>query len=141
MKAGNHKHLSFSDRAELSRQLKEAFDTVSPFIEKHTAVVCPDCKEVCCADQHGRHDDDDLLFLEALGEEVPEFPVEKKEDGACRFMAETGCSLERWMRPYRCTLFFCDSLMKSLACDNAKLYRAFLDYFEHLVLLRKEMFG
>jgi hypothetical protein len=136
-----HKNLTASDRAELARELKEAFDTVSPFIEKHTAVVCPDCKEVCCADKHGRHDDDDRLFLEALGTDIPECPDEKKGDSACRFMGETGCSLERWMRPYRCTLFFCDALSKSLECDNAKLYRAFLDYFDHLVFLRRELAG
>jgi len=141
MKAGNHKNVSVSDRRGLARELKEAFNTVSPFIEKHTAIVCPECTQVCCADKHGRYDSNDLLFLEALDADIPEFSHERNEDDACRFIGETGCCLERWMRPYRCTFFFCDTLLKGLETDNAKLYRAFLDYFQHLVSLRQELIG
>jgi len=141
MKSENRKDHTVSDREELAREIREAFNTVSPFIEKHTAIVCPECKKVCCADKHGRHDADDILFLTSLGVEVPESPDERCEDDACRFIGETGCRLERWMRPYRCTFFFCDTLLRSLENDNAKLYRAFLDYFQHLVSLRQELTG
>jgi len=141
MKSQNLRNSSVSDRSELARDLKEAFNTVSPFIEKHTAIVCPECEKVCCADKHGRYDSNDLLFLESLEADIPQYTDERKEDDACRFINETGCSLERWMRPYRCTFFFCDALLKSLENDNAKLYRAFLDYFQYLVSLRRELLG
>jgi hypothetical protein len=141
MKSKNLRDSTVTDRNELARGLKEAFNTVSPFIEKHTAIVCPECEKVCCADRHGRYDSNDLLFLESLGADIPQFSDERKENDACRFINETGCSLERWMRPYRCTFFFCDALLKSLESDNAKLYRAFIDYFQHLVSLRRELLG
>jgi hypothetical protein len=141
MKADNQKNLTAGGRKELACQLKEAFNTVSPFIEKHTAIVCPECETVCCADKHGRYDSNDLLFHESLGTEIPVLSEGRNENDACRFIGETGCSRERWMRPYRCTFFFCDSLLKSLENDNAKLYRAFRDYFQYLVSLRHELIG
>jgi hypothetical protein len=124
---------------DLAQEIREAFNTVSPFIEKHTSIVCPECKRVCCADKHGRYDSDDLLFLKALGMEVSQDHHGREESDSCRFITETGCSLERWKRPFRCTFFFCDPLLKSLEHDNAKLYRAFVGYFQHLVSLRQRL--
>jgi len=141
MKAENRKNSTAEGRKEIASQLKEAFKTISPFIEKHTAIVCPECETVCCADKHGRYDSNDLLFHEALGADIMEFPPGREEHDACRFIGDTGCCLERWMRPYRCTFFFCNTLLKSLETDNAKLYGAFIDYFQYLVSLRKELIG
>ncbi len=130
-----------ADRVDLALQIKESFKTVSPFIEKHTSIVCPDCKKVCCADKHGRYDSDDMLFLKELGVDCEQQTEGFDEEGSCRFMFEAGCSLDRWIRPFRCTFFFCDDLLKSIENDNAKLYRAFIDYFQHLVSLRQELLG
>jgi hypothetical protein len=63
MNKTNHKEQS---KAELADELKQAYDTVSPFIDKHTAVVCPECKKVCCIDKHSRYDSDDIMFMESL---------------------------------------------------------------------------
>jgi len=133
--------LQHADITELAQQLKETFDTLSPFIEKHTAVVCPACKKVCCADKHGRYDSDDIAYLKALDIEIPLQPADREETAACRYITETGCSLQRWMRPYRCTLFFCDALLKSLEHDNPGLYRAFNDYFQFMISLRQQLTG
>lgn len=122
-------------KKELAQQLKEAFDLVSPFIEKHTAIVCPDCENLCCMDRHGRYDGNDLVFLGALGADTSQDACGREETDGCRYMMETGCSLERWKRPYRCTYFFCNPLLKSME-DDTKLYRAFMTYYEHLVELR-----
>ena len=129
------------EKKEIAYEIKETFDLVSPFIEKHTLLVCPDCEKVCCADKHGRYDGDDLCFLNSLGIEVSQDGPERNEECSCRFITEKGCSLERWMRPFRCTFFFCDGLLKSIEDDNAKLYRAFLGYFQHLVSLRQRLLG
>jgi hypothetical protein len=131
--------ISIDERAELALQIKEAFNTVSPFIEKHSAIVCPECKKVCCADKHGRYDDDDVTFLKSLGERHDQESNGMDKEGSCRFIFETGCSLERWRRPFRCTLFFCDALLKSLENDNAKLHMAFVEYFQYLVSLREKL--
>jgi hypothetical protein len=127
------------DKNALAEELREVFDTVSPFIEKHTAIVCPDCENVCCMDKHGRYDEHDIIFLKALDVDIPADAVEREETDGCRYMTENGCSLERWMRPYRCTFFFCDALLKSLEGDNPKLYRAFREYFDHMVSTRQKL--
>jgi len=129
------------EKREIAHEIKETFDLVSPFIEKHTLMLCPDCEKVCCADKHGRYDSDDLLFLNSLNIEASQDEHERNEEGSCRFITEKGCSLERWMRPFRCTFFFCDRLLNSIEDDNAKLYRAFTGYFQHLVFLRQKLLG
>jgi hypothetical protein len=133
-----NKALPEQSKKALALELKEAFYTVSPFIEKHTEIVCPDCINLCCKDRHGRHDENDLLFLTALEVNIPPDQPELEESDPCRYMTEKGCSLERWERPFRCTHFFCSPLLKSLENDNAKLYRAFIDYLQCLVSLRGE---
>lgn len=122
---------------ELALHLKEAINSVSPYIEEHTAIVCPECRKVC-ADKHGRYDEDDIAYLNALGLNIPPQPIDREETAACRYITETGCSLRRWMRPYRCTLFFCDALIKSLEQGDPKLYRAFNNYLQNLILVRQE---
>ena len=126
---------------ELALQLKAAINSVSPYIEEHTTIVCPQCRKVCCADKHGRYDADDIAYLEALGMDIPPQPADREKTAACRYMTENGCSLRRWMRPYRCTLFFCDALIKSLEKGDPKLYRAFDNYFQNLIVVRQEFIG
>jgi len=124
------------DKKELAKDLREAFDLVSPFIEKHTAIVCPGCENVCCKDKHARYDENDIIFLTALGIDIPSDDPGLEESDGCRYMTDKGCELERWIRPYRCTFFFCDALLKSLEEEDPKLYRAFRAYFEHMVSIR-----
>jgi len=125
--------------SELADDLRQAFKAVSPFIEKHTAIVCPECKKVCCIDKHGRYDKNDLVFLRALGVKKHHDLPDREESDPCRFLNEKGCSRERWERPFRCTQFFCDALLKSLENDNAKLYRAFVEYLQHLISVRQRL--
>jgi hypothetical protein len=134
-----HQYTQSDNRKELAQELRYTFDTVSPFIEKHTSIVCPECEKVCCIDKHGHYDSNDIVFLRALGTEIIYKPPDRKETDPCRFLTDTGCSLERWARPYRCTYFFCDPVLKSLENDNAKLYRAFVEYFQHLVYIRQRL--
>ena len=126
-------------RAERADELKEAFKAVSPFIEKHTSVVCPECNKVCCIDKHGRYDKDDLVFIRSLGADTHHDLPERGESEPCRYLNETGCSRQRWERPFRCTQFFCDPLLKSLENDNAKLYRAFVEYLQLLISVRQSL--
>ncbi len=124
---------------ELAVEIKEAFKTVSPFIEKHTAIVCPECNNLCCKDKHGRYDKDDIKFLKTLNETIPPEQPDRDESGPCRYMSEIGCSIERYLRPFRCTHFFCDPLLNSLENDNAKLYRAFIEYLQYLISIRQKL--
>ncbi len=139
MKLVDDDKLQHDDLKDMAQEVKDAFSAVSPFIEKHTSIVCPECEKVCCIDRHGRYDKNDRLFLKALGTERHHIPVDREETVPCRFLNEKGCSRRRWERPFRCTHFFCDPLLKSLENDNAKLYGAFIAYLQHLVDVRRRL--
>ena len=100
---------------------------LSPFIERHTAEVCPSCRDVCCADRHSRYDRSDLIYFASLDLHMPTAPDHPDGLSRCRFMAECGCSLERFMRPYRCTWFFCAPLLDHIERQaGVREYRKFL---------------
>jgi hypothetical protein len=139
MNKATQDNIQSQKKSELADDVKQAFKAVSPFIEKHTAIVCPECRKVCCIDKHGRYDTHDLEFLQALGVKKHHDLPDREESAPCRFLNEKGCSRERWERPFRCTQFFCDVLLKSLENDNAKLYRAFVDYLQHLISVRQRL--
>jgi len=127
-----------TNKTEIARELKGILDAVSPFIEKHTALICPLCEKVCCINKHGDHTKDDIYFLEALGIRVPSVEPERKDTDPCRFLAANGCSLDRWERPFRCTWFFCDPLLQSMK-DNGKAYREFVNSLNMLILVRQKL--
>jgi hypothetical protein len=35
-------------------------------------------------------------------------------EGPCQFMGQTGCTLQRWTRAFKCTWFFCEPLLAAL---------------------------
>jgi hypothetical protein len=121
---------------ELIYKLKEAFDEVAPFIERHTRRVCPECQKVCCIDRHGRYDDEDLLFINSLEEQRTALP-DRAETEQCRFLDENGCSLPRRLRPFRCTWYFCPPLLDSMRADRGRDYREFVERLRRLQELRR----
>lgn len=97
-----------------ARELKRLLIEHSHLIEEYTAVACPDCIDVCCRQKHCLFREKDIVYLTALGEEVPVRDETTPPDGPCQFMDPTGCSLPRWRRPFRCTWFFCEPLLNAL---------------------------
>ncbi|MBI4848874.1 MAG: hypothetical protein HY808_09920 [Nitrospirae bacterium] len=128
-----------NNEPQIAHELREAFEAVDPFIQKHTALVCPSCKKVCCIAKHGRHDEKDITFLSALKFETPCLKFDSNDTDPCGFLNAEGCSIERWMRPFRCTWFFCDPLLESMKGDKGRAYRRFIESFQRLVLLRQEL--
>jgi hypothetical protein len=86
----------------------------SPFIEEYTTHVCPGCTDVCCRQQHGLYRERDLRYLHALGVTPPQRDATRPLDGPCECMGPRGCALPRWMRPFKCTWYFCEPLLKAL---------------------------
>ncbi len=99
-----------SAAAELKRLLIEH----SQLIEEHTVAACPHCTNVCCRQKHCLFREKDVVYLIALGEEVPIRDETMPPDGPCQFMGPAGCMLPRWQRPFRCTWFFCEPLLQAL---------------------------
>ncbi len=123
---------------DLAIQLKLATDGVSPFIQQITNAVCPSCEKVCCIDRHGRYDENDLIYIRALGLETPTYQ-ERPDTEPCQFLSEFGCTRERSVRPFRCNWYFCNALLEYLEQSPQKPYREFIASFQKVVELRNAL--
>ncbi len=128
-----------SDRRGLAEELKRLFQEISPFIETHTTLVCPECPKVCCINRHSFYSMNDIIFLSALGEGIYPYTPDRKETDPCRHMSKRGCSLKRWKRPYRCTFYFCEPLLESFSQEKPRLYREFIYSYQQLTLVRGKL--
>lgn len=124
---------------ELAYQLRIATDGVSPFIQQITSAVCPSCEKVCCIDRHGHYNDQDLIYIRALGTEPPSYKEGVIDTDPCQFLSESGCTLERSVRPFRCNWYFCSSLLEYMEQGPPKPYREFIGRFQRIVELRGAM--
>jgi len=120
-------------------EVKEAFDAVSPYIQRHTSEVCPLCPKACCINRHSYYDKEDLVFIRTLGFDEAEYKTDRADTEPCRFLLEDGCSLPRYRRPFRCTWYFCERLLDSMRNDKPKDYRFFISAFENLQRLRRRL--
>jgi hypothetical protein len=59
--------------------------------------------------------DRDIAYLRALGLAVPARDLARPLEGPCEAMGPRGCVLPRWMRPFKCTWYFCDPLLAALS--------------------------
>ena len=117
--------------------MADSFERLTPFIEKHTSLVCPSCVKVCCANRHGTPEAEDFIFFRALGVEAK--PAGGEPDAVCSLLGKTGCALPRWQRPFRCTWYFCPPLLESMKGGSGRQYRAFVEELARLVDLRNRL--
>jgi hypothetical protein len=123
----------------LARDAAEAVEALSPFIERHTSVVCPDCMRVCCMNRHSYHDPGDIVYLCSLGEGPPAYRKDIRDAEPCQFLGERGCGLRRSLRPHRCNWFFCAPLLDRLQSSPAREYRAFISGLEKINRRRERL--
>lgn len=113
-------------------KLKQVLIESSPLIEAYTAAVCPDCTAVCCKQKHGILPEKDGRYLMALGINIPPRDTSRPLEGPCELMGPNGCVHPRWMRPFRCTWYFCGPLLAALNEGPQKKTR-------HLTAVLQEM--
>ncbi|MEW6214587.1 MAG: hypothetical protein AB1478_05195 [Nitrospirota bacterium] len=127
------------DLIKIANEIKDEFKAISPFIQKHTSIVCASCEKVCCINKHGYYEKEDIIFISALGIDIPSYQPDRNDTDPCRFLTENGCSLQRWMRPFRCTWYFCKPLLKSMTEDNSKAYSEFIYALQRLISIRQKL--
>jgi len=121
-------------------EVRDIIETISLSIEPLTAVVCPDCISVCCINRHSRYDWSDLIFMTALGNDIPEDNTGIEDSAPCRFLGRNGCTLERSTRPYRCTWFFCTPLLDyAIEMSGPSGYRKFMEKLQLITEKRSSM--
>ena len=103
-------HSRIAAAGKLQRLLIES----SPFIEDYTRELCPGCTDVCCRQKHGIYRERDELYLRAMGMEIPARDPGRPLEGPCEALGEGGCSHPRWLRPFKCTWYFCDPILDAL---------------------------
>jgi hypothetical protein len=102
------------DIVATAQKLKQLLTGSSPLIEEYTAAICPGCTDVCCRQKHGLYRERDIHYLRALGEATPRREEARLLEGPCEMMGAQGCVQPRWMRPFKCTWYFCDPLLAAL---------------------------
>ena len=90
-------------------------------------------------DRHGEYEAEDIRYLEALGEPLPDVERKALDTEACRYITRLGCSLPRWQRPFRCTWYFCAALLEDMPRRSPREYRRFIDELRRLQSLREEL--
>jgi hypothetical protein len=123
----------------LAREVSELILSLDDFQQQGCNAVCPACTEVCCINRHAYHEHEDVIYLFALGEELPSYNLDVIDTGPCQFLGETGCTIKRHLRPHRCNAYFCTPLLEYMQERPAPAYRRFVNDLELLTRKREEM--
>jgi len=122
-------------RRVTAEKLKQLLIGSSPLIEEYTAAVCPDCTDVCCRQKHGVYRERDILYLHTLGVEAPRRDEARPLEGPCQYMGTRGCVKPRWLRPFKCTWYFCEPLLAALGQGPQRRARRLSAQLQEMILL------
>jgi hypothetical protein len=122
--------------AAAAKKLKKLLIDIAPLIEEYTAAVCPDCQDICCKQKRSLPDANDVRYIKALGASQPERDLSQDPDGPCQFMGQAGCAIPRWLRPWRCTWYFCDPLIKAMNAGPQKKVRLLSALIQEIIDIR-----
>ncbi|MCK7507556.1 MAG: hypothetical protein MZV70_28305 [Desulfobacterales bacterium] len=125
----------------LACDFAEAITAMEPYIDQLTSAVCSLCLRVCCINRHSYHDYRDLIFVAARGLKPPLSDRGLPDTDPCQFLSTTGCRMKRTDRPFRCTWYFCDALLRHMAEGPARPYREFVAQMQIAIDLRRSMVG
>ena len=121
------------DSVSAAHTLKQLLIASSPLIEEYTATVCPGCTDVCCRQKHGLYRESDVWYLHALGEAIPKRDGSRPLEGPCEMMGPQGCTQPRWMRPFKCTWYFCDPLLAAMSEGPQKQARRLTAVMQEMI--------
>jgi hypothetical protein len=124
-----------------AEKLRQLLIDSSPLIEEYTASVCPECADICCRQKHGLYRERDISYLNGLGVAVPQRDGSRPTEGPCEAMGPTGCVQPRWMRPFKCTWYFCEPLLAALNEGPQKKARRLSALMQEMIDLYSAMSG
>jgi len=124
---------------EVAEKLRQLLIDSSELIEDYTRKVCPDCMDLCCKQKHGALDPIDMLYLSALGTALPPFDPARPPEAPCQCLGAAGCARPRWLRPWKCTWYFCEPLLKILGAEPRKRTGVLTTLINEILFLRNEL--
>lgn len=126
--------------SDIAAGIAVEIENLSGFIQQHTAVVCPECSSVCCINRHSYQTFDDIIFIFALGEQIPLHAPDLDDSASCQFLGKAGCAIPRPLRPYRCNWYFCSPLLSRIAeCSTIRHYRFFISLLQKITRGRQRL--
>ncbi|MDH4232473.1 MAG: hypothetical protein OEW04_10675 [Nitrospirota bacterium] len=124
----------------LALDISSEMESLNSFIQRHTAVVCPECSSVCCINRHSYHTFDDIVYIHAIGEKIPLHKADIDHAAPCQFLGDLGCTIPRTIRPYRCNWYFCASLLDHITEHNSnRRYRLFISLLQQITGKRQKL--
>lgn len=124
------------DRTAQAGRLKDLLIELSPLIEEYTALTCPDCRDVCCRQKRCLPEPVDVRYLGLLDLPLPVLDPSRDPEGPCQFISDKGCFTPRWLRPWRCTWYFCVPLLEAMGQGPQKKARRISRLIQEIVELR-----
>ena len=128
-------------RIDEAGRLQQLLVESSPLIEVYTRELCPGCSNVCCRQKHGIYRERDLIYLNALGIAIPARDPARPPDGPCEALGDRGCIHPRWLRPFKCTWYFCEPLLEAMNDGPQKKARALSRVMKEMIECYDELKG
>lgn len=126
---------------KLATEISSLIDTLGLFIKRRTETVCPRCLDVCCINRHSRYAYDDIVYLSALDEQMILRKKDISDTALCQFLGEKGCVIKHSLRPYRCTWYFCSTLLEQIELEPVQEYKRFIELLQQITRKREYLLG
>ena len=124
----------------IAADVSAVLDKLGSLMQQHTAVVCPECRNVCCINRHSYHAFDDIVYIYAIGGEIPLHKSGLDDSTPCQFLRNSGCAIPRFLRPYRCNWYFCTPLLDHIIEHTPnRHYRLFIKLLQEITVERQRM--
>jgi hypothetical protein len=123
----------------LAREIEKCLKATAPKMDMICAHTCTHCPEPCCLAASVWYDFRDLLSLHLAGKPIPIGQPIAGYRGTCRFIANTGCSLPRSIRPWICTWYLCPVQTRWLKKQPGAAGRRLLKSLNEMKFRRAEL--
>ena len=127
--------------ADAAKGLQQLLIASSALIEEYTREVCPYCSDVCCRQKHGTYRERDIRYLIAIGAPVPAVDRTRPPESRCEFLGAHGCIHPRWLRPFKCTWYFCEPIILAMQDRPQRSTRALTAVMEEMIRLYDALGG
>ena len=124
---------------DAAKQLQQLLMESSSLIEDYTRDICPHCDDVCCRQKHGAYRERDIIYLNAIGAFPPPFDHNRPPESSCEFLGHDGCIHPRWMRPFKCTWYFCAPIIKAMQERPGRSTRELTALMEEMIRLYDQL--
>ena len=108
-------------------------------MERYSEITCTKCINPCCKAQEIYYNLADILYLVAYGKAIPLGQTRTRKCDPCRYLGDTGCTLDRRFRPYICTWFMCEAQMELWRTEPPPFQREFLRVLQTIRILRLQL--